>query len=133
MGKFKDIIKKQESRKARNDVIFIASLLLVVLVFACVLFFSAEEGNTVRVTVDGRLFGEYSLLENKTVEIVNGDGYNLLIIEDGKAYVDTASCPDGICSSHRPVSRNGESIICLPNKVVIEIHTVTNSGPDIAV
>ena len=133
MGKFKDIIKKQESRKARNDVIFIASLLLVVLVFVCVLFFSAEEGNTVRVTVDGRLFGEYSLLENKTVEIVNGDGYNLLIIEDGKAYVDTASCPDGICSSHRPVSRNGESIICLPNKVVIEIHTVTNSGPDIAV
>ena len=133
MGKFKDIIKKQESRKARNDVIFIASLLLVVLVFACVLFFSAEEGNTVRVTVDGRLFGEYSLLENKTVEIVNGDGYNLLIIEDGKAYVDTASCPDGICSSHRPVSRGGESIICLPNKVVIEIHTVTNSGPDIAV
>ena len=133
MGKFKDIIKKQESRKARNDVIFIASLLLVVLVFACVLFFSAEEGNTVRVTVDGRLFGEYSLLENKTVEIVNGDGYNLLIIQDGKAYVDTASCPDGICSSHRPVSRDGESIICLPNKVVIEIHTVTNSGPDIAV
>ena len=133
MGKFKDIIKKQESRKARNDVIFIASLLLVVLVFACVLFFSAEEGNMVRVTVDGRLFGEYSLLENKTVEIVNGDGYNLLIIQDGKAYVDTASCPDGICSSHRPVSRGGESIICLPNKVVIEIHTVTNSGPDIAV
>ena len=133
MGKFKDIIKKQESRKARNDVIFIASLLLVVLVFACVLFFSAEEGNTVRVTVDGRLFGEYSLLENKTVEIVNGDGYNLLIIEDGKAYVDTASCPDGICSSHRPVSRGEESILCLPNKVVIEIHTVTNSGPDIAV
>ena len=133
MGKFKDIIKKQESRKARNDVIFIASLLLVVLVFACVLFFSAEEGNTVRVTVDGRLFGEYSLLENKTVEIVNGDGYNLLIIEDGKARVEEASCPDGICSSHRPVSRDGESIICLPNKVVIEIHTVTNSGPDIAV
>ena len=133
MGKFKDIIKKQESRKARNDVIFIASLLLGVLVFACVLFFSAEKGNTVRVTVDGRLFGEYSLLENTTVEIVNGDGYNLLIIQDGKAYVDTASCPDGICSSHRPVSHNGESIICLPNKVVIEIHTVTNSGPDIAV
>ena len=64
---------------------------------------------------------------------MNGEGYNLLVIEGGKAFVKSASCPDGICSSHRAVSKDGESIICLPNKVVIEIRARGQEQPDIIV
>ena len=46
--------------------------------------------------------------------------------------MENASCPDGICVSHRPIFRDGESIVCLPNRVVI---TVVSDGdtasPDI--
>ena len=72
-----------------------------------------------KVTVDGKFYGEYSLEQNRTVEIKTENGYNILVIENGTAYVKDASCPDGICVNHRPISKSGESIICLPNKVVV--------------
>ena len=117
--------------KTRNDIIFIAAILLTVLIAALVLFLLKTPGDTVTVTVDGKPFGEYPLNEDRTVEIKNGNGYNILVIENGKAYVKSASCPDGICSSHRPIGSSGESIICLPNKVVIEIRTSNGKQPDI--
>jgi len=122
---------EKNTRKARNDILFISAVLLITAVAALALFLFRPPGDTVIVTVDGVIRGEYPLSENRSVEIRNGDGYNLLIIEDGKAYVQHASCPDGICSAHRPVGRNGESIICLPNKVVIEIRTQNQKEPDI--
>ena len=118
-------------RKVRNDIILIVSLLLLVAVAALAIFLFRTEGDTVIVTVDGKLWGEYSLHENRTVEIRNGDGYNLLVIEDGRASVTEAGCLDGICAVHRPIRHNGDSIICLPNKVVIAIRTAEQDQPDI--
>lgn len=120
-----------EGKKKRNDIIFIAVLLIAVCVAALVMFIMKTEGNTVVVTVDGKIFGEYPLSENTEVKIKNGDGYNILVIKDGKADVTEASCPDGICSNHRPIENNGESIICLPNKVVVEVKTQDENQPDI--
>ena len=118
-------------RKIKNDVIFISAILLLAVLGALALFIFRSEGDFVTVTVNGQLYGEYSLSENRRVEINQGESYNILVIEDGYASVETASCPDGICSSHRPVKHGGESIICLPNKVVIEVHSATDNAPDI--
>lgn len=118
-------------KKIRNDVLLIAALLFTVTGVLILSFLLRKEGKTVTVSVDGQFFGEYLLGENRTVEI-KGDGrYNILVIEDGCAYVKQASCPDGICSSHRPIRYGGESIICLPNKVVIEILSDSESAPDV--
>ena len=119
------------AKKHRNDLIFISALLLIILIAALAMLLFRTEGDKVVVSVDSQVFGEYSLGENQTVEIKNGDGYNVLVIENGEARVESASCPDGICSSHRPISYNGQSIICLPNSVVIEVHTTDDSHPDI--
>ncbi|MBE6694175.1 MAG: NusG domain II-containing protein [Ruminococcaceae bacterium] len=119
------------TKKLRNDIILISALLLTVLIAALALFLLRVKGDTVTVSVDGKLFGEYSLGDARVVEIQSGDGYNILVIEDGKAYIRQASCPDGICSSHRPIGHGGESIICLPNKVVIEVHTQDQRTPDV--
>ena len=118
------------TRKFRNDIIFIAVLLIIVSLATSALFLLSPHGDTVIVTVDGRPSGEYSLSENRTVEIKTQDGYNILVIENGVAYVEQASCPDGICSSHRPIDRSGESIICLPNKVVVEVRSANKHQPD---
>lgn len=120
-------------RKLRNDIIFISVLIALIMAAVLGVLLFSRDGDTVIVTVDGQIYGEYSLNTDRQVEIVNGEGYNLLVIEGGKAFVKSASCPDGICSSHRAVSKDGESIICLPNKVVIEIRARGQGQPDIIV
>ena len=118
--------------KKRNDIIFICALLLLVFAASLAMHLFKTEGDTVTVTVDGRLWGEYPLNEESEIEIKTEFGHNLLIIEDGCAYMKSASCPDGICANHRPISYDGESIICLPNKVVIVIDNKQDTdAPDI--
>ena len=119
------------SKKSRNDIIFIAALLIVTVLAALSLLLFRTEGDTVIVTVEGEFFGEYELKQDRTVEIIGENGRNLLVIQNGEASIEEASCPDGICSSHRPISRSGESIICLPNKVVVEVHSQEKEQADI--
>ena len=86
------------------------------------------------VEVDGTVMGTYPLSVDREVEIVtgeNGEELNLLVIKDGKAIISTATCPDGICAAHKPISREGESIICLPHKVVITVIGGSGEEPDI--
>ena len=123
--------KQTTTVRRRHDILFIAVLLFLCAVAALGLYVFREDGDTVTVSIDGQLYAEYPLTEDRVVELISDGGFNRLIIEDGYAYVEEASCPDGICSSHRPIGHNGESIICLPNKVVIEIHRREQNQPDI--
>ena len=125
-----DAPKCRTDRKRKNDLVLIVAILLVLAIAAMALFFLMQEGDTVVVLVDGEVWGEYALGEDQTVEIRTDMGYNLLVIQGGEASVREASCPDGICSSHRPVSREGESIICLPNRVVVEIRSDDREQPE---
>lgn len=121
-------------RKHKNDMIFIAALLIAVMLFGAIYYFCRGEGDAVTVTVDGVLFGEYSLSTDRTVEIQTGehqDQLNLLVIENGQARVVEASCPDGICAAHKPISRSGESIVCLPHRVVVTVKATDPDAPDI--
>ena len=122
-------------RKLKNDVLLIAALLIAVsLIGVCVYLFRAD-GDSVEVRVDGKLYGTYSLDEDVTVEIRTGDNdehINVLVIKDGRASVTRADCPDGICSGHRAIWRDGESIVCLPHKVTVTVVTGgDDEGPDI--
>lgn len=130
-------MKTQEEtrpRHVRNDILLIAVLLLVAAVGALYLFVFRGAGNTVTVTVDGQLYATYALSDTVEVDIDSGDGTNRLIIRDGKAFVEAASCPDGICVAHRPIFRDGESIVCLPNRVVVTVTSREQTdAPDIVV
>ena len=127
--------KTEKKRLRRNDVIFVAALLAIVAVAGACLYFFRGEGDTVTVSVDGTVVATYPLNVDRVEDIrTEGGGLNRLIIKDGKAYVETASCPDGICAAHKPIHREGESIVCLPNKVVITVKTAdTADAPDVIV
>lgn len=123
--------------RLRNDLLFVSVLAAVILLSILGLFLFRTQGNTVTVSVDGKTVGTYALSKDQAVEIPGHDGgVNRLVIRDGQAWMESASCPDGICVSHRPISYNGQSIICLPNKVVVTIQTQADDAshqPDIAV
>lgn len=103
----------------------------VVLICAAVLVFryfgGQESGGRVIVSVDGEEYGTYSLSEERTVRI--GDT-NRLAIKNGAVEMEWADCPDQICVHHTEISRNGESIICLPNEVVVTIESGRPSEVD---
>ena len=113
-----------KKNKFRNDVILAA--VIVIIAVAGLLFINGTkvEGERVVVKINGVETQSHSLSENTQFEIKtgknNGD-YNVVIIENGKVRVNEANCPDGICKEYRPISYVGETIICLPHKVVIEI------------
>ncbi len=73
--------------------------------------------NTIHITVDGKEFGTYSLSQDQIIHI--GDT-NVCEIKDGKVTMIEATCPDHYCMKQKAVDEHGGSIICLPNKVVIE-------------
>ena len=125
---------RTKKHNIRNDIIFIVALLLVAAGGALYLFVFRSNGNAVKVTVDGKVVGVYSLSENIDKDITTGkNNLNRLIIRDGKAYMETATCPDGICVSHKPIFRDGERIVCLPNRVVVTVTTKDADGPDIVI
>lgn len=127
----------KKTHTLRNDIILIVCLLLVALIGVLYLFKFRSPGDTVKVTVDGKLYGTYLLSQNITEDIVtgeNGEFLNRLVILNGKAYIETATCPDGICVEHSPIFRDGESIVCLPQRVVVTVITHNgNNTPDIIV
>lgn len=96
---------------------------LAAVIWLAVHFFLPKENHRIRITVDGEVFGEYSLDEDR--EIAIGDT-NICRIQDGKVQMTEADCPDQLCIHQRAVDAGGGSIICLPNKVVIE--AVSGSG-----
>ncbi len=114
----------KNKRHVRNDILLVAALLLLAAAGAIYLFLFRQSGDMVKVTVDGKVYGEYLLSQDRTEEIytgVSGEQRNRLVIHAGKAFVETANCPDKICANHRAIFRDGESIVCLPHRVVITV------------
>ncbi len=112
----------------KNDLILAAAIIAAAAVILAIQFFRQDNGEQhVVVTVDGDVFGTYDLAENQTIEIGKT---NRLVIENGNARMEWADCPDQICVNHKAVDKNGESIICLPNKVVVSVEGSKTSSLD---
>ncbi len=112
----------------KNDILLISGFLVTaLLLYGIYHFFFAQNGATVVVTVDGNEYASLSLSSDTTLEIQGIDGINILVIENGTARISYADCPDQLCALHKPISKNGESIICLPNRVVVEIKKAPSS------
>ena len=99
-------------------------VILIALVIAGV--FSAftltgKKGDTVEVVVDGEMVTSFTLGANVEYEINTEFGKNILVIKDGKAEIIDADCRDKICVKHAAISKKGESIICLPHRLIVRI------------
>ena len=105
----------------RNDFLLVVLLLLLSGALALFLRLTRQAGGTVSVQVDGELVMELPLNEDRSLVLGEGAHTNTLIIEGGKARVAEASCPDRICVRQGAVQYAGESIVCLPHKLVVTV------------
>ena len=79
------------------------------------------------VTVEGREIGRYPLKKSGTFPL-NG-GTNILVVENGEAWVSEANCPDKVCMGMGKISRNGEFIACLPNRLLVVVEGAAEASP----
>ncbi|MBR1781354.1 MAG: NusG domain II-containing protein, partial [Oscillospiraceae bacterium] len=102
-------------------------------VLAAVLLLRSHAGATVQVRVDGAVVNTFPLSGEVTYQIDGLGGTNLLVIQDGAAWIQEADCPDALCVNMGRISRSGQSVVCLPHKVVVEIIDETDGGdgPDV--
>lgn len=110
--------------KQKNDIKLVVVLLVIGFVIMGIMQLLKQEGGEAVVTVDGEEIASYSLDKNGSYEITGVDGgKNTLVIEDGQAYMSQADCPDELCVKTGRVQYDGETIVCLPHKVVVTIQS----------
>ncbi len=107
----------------KNDKYFmILSLTAAASLFLWQRYAKPQEGVMAVVERNGEIIGHYSLDDGQRIVFEEeGYGRNVLMIRDGKAYMEEADCPDKLCVKQKPVEKYGESIICLPHRLVIRI------------
>ncbi len=115
-----------DKKVLRWDLILILSLLLVSGALFLRMYFSKQDGGWAVVTVNGSEVARYSLLTDGRYEL-NG-GSNVLVIEDHSAHMAEASCPDHICVDMGRIRYTGQSIVCLPNRLVVTIKGVSGEA-----
>lgn len=106
----------------KADFILIGAAALVIAVLLIFLYgVNTGSGVYVNIEVDGRVIETLPLSSDAVREIETDGGINVLEIKDGEAVMSSADCPDGVCVAHKAISKSGESIICLPHKVVVSV------------
>ena len=105
----------------KNDVLLLAGILaagVIALVFGAV---NAEPGYTVKVVSGHEIYGVYSLLSDGEERIEIGGCLNVFSVEGGAVRMKEANCPNGDCLRQQSITGVGQTIACLPNRILLSI------------
>ena len=108
-----------------RDTLLIVALLLVGIVLLFVLRGKSSEGSYVIIMHQNEEKARFSLTSNGVYDI--NDGKNKIEILDGKVRMIYADCPDELCIRQGWIEYDGQSIICLPNKITVMVSGGDNS------
>lgn len=133
MLKLKDLAKNSLLRPWDGPII----LLLVLLSFAPVVVFSLNRASSSTqeavLSVDGeeiKIFDLSDKSQTYTYRYEEKDGdYNLIEVKDGRIRIKEADCGDQICVRRGWIDQSGETIVCLPHKLLIEIKSSDGGEP----
>lgn len=115
----------------KNDLILIGVLVLLCLGIFAYFQVTKQEGSKVVVTIDGEVYDTMELKEEATYTVEGEQGeVNTFQIKDGVVDMIDANCPDKLCVKQKDIHYNHETIVCLPNKVVVEIISSEDSEVD---
>lgn len=106
--------------------IVIACILVIssVSVFAYMKF-SAGSHHIAEIKQDGKVIKTVDLDKVKDGQDIrisyDTDHYNIVRIEKGRIRITDADCPDKVCVKTGWITQPGQSVICLPHKLIIKI------------
>lgn len=119
----------KKASKYRLDIIFILAAIALSLLLFSIVTLTRKEGAVAVVEIDGVTVSEHPLSANGVFPL--NEGTNVLVIENGVAYLNYSSCPDHICEKTGKIRYVGQSIVCLPNRVAVTICGDLDGGVDL--
>jgi hypothetical protein len=106
-------------RPRLTDGILLA-LLLALTIFSPKLIPARIAGDTLVIKTSDSVY-EISFKDEGSHVIDGHAGQATLVVKNGEAFLRNAPCPLKICEAMGPVSRSGEVILCLPNRIYIRV------------
>ena len=117
--------------KKPDIIIYVTVLALLIASFFIWGRVQGDTGDYIVVSVNGNEMMRLPLSIDTEKKVEGFSGLSCTIcIKDGEASVTEADCPDKLCAEHSPISRSGESIVCLPARITLTIQGTENSGVD---
>lgn len=104
-----------------GDKVLICCLILLSLVSYPFIRNVTQEGNSVQIEVDGKVYNVVSLHTEQTFAVPGPLGNTIVVIHDKEVHVSESPCRAKICVRTGHISRTGQLIVCVPNKVVVRV------------
>lgn len=112
-----------QMRMTRGDLLMAASILVLAVVLVFVLLPRGQQGLTVQVTRDGEVLFSRSLKElSEPVEVSVDGSYPLMLeLSENGVRVKETACPGEDCRHMGTITKAGQQIVCLPNRLVVAL------------
>lgn len=113
----------ETKKKNKTGLIVIIALIAAACILAVVFWFMNKgPASSVVIKVDGNVVKTVSINQNQTINVegYNG-GYNIVNIENGVVDVREADCDNQICVNSSTITKPGQTITCIPHRVIVEI------------
>jgi hypothetical protein len=104
-----------------SDKILIGGLIILTLASFPAMRSFHREGRVVVIELDGEEVGNFSLEETRLIPIKGKLGTTWVKISEKGVRILDSPCPYKLCVKSGPIRGSGETLICLPNKVVVRI------------
>ena len=109
-------------KPVKNDIIILISILALGVLLLFITWQADKPAGTVAlISVDEIEYARLPLDRDTVLTVSTPEGSNTVKVSDSRVFVESADCPDKICVGHKGINRCGETIVCLPHRVVIEI------------
>lgn len=117
-----DMEMKEKYTTKKRDIVLAAVLLILGVTGVLIVKYGLKSGNTADVYIDDKLVQTIDLSVDDEYTFQTDKGSNTVEVRDGAVSMKSADCPDKVCVRMGTKNRNGETITCLPHKLVIEVH-----------
>lgn len=106
----------------KGDFLIVAFVLALSLLIGAYFILPKGEATIAVITMDGKILKEIDLSNTKNTTFnIDYTAHYIIEVKDKKIRIIEATCPDKICVATGFISKAGQVIACLPNRLLIEI------------
>lgn len=105
----------------KADIVLLIIILAVGIPLSVLSLAAGTAGDKVQISAEGEVYGIYPLDEDCEIEVTENGHTNHITIKGGQVSMSYSTCLNQVCVNTGAISETKDAIVCLPNRVVVEI------------